>query len=154
MLIDTLEVAIELAACQGHADGACIPTNSDRVKRARAEADKAKEADPSLDDEEEAVVDQTQVDYEYSPGNETSIDPALTVQGYSTHRRKDDEEVPDARFYEYDTDTADDITQEFGARQMPTFNLLKNGDIRGGAKAEALEKLIKENYNGNVVETT
>ncbi|KAK5126665.1 hypothetical protein LTR85_009599 [Meristemomyces frigidus] len=62
---------------------------------------------------------------------------------------------PDARFYKYDTDTADDITQELGARQMPTFNLFKDGDIMGGvtgAKADALEKMIKENYDGKVVE--
>jgi len=61
---------------------------------------------------------------------------------------------PEARFYKYDTDTADDITQELGARQMPTFNLFKDGDLMGGvtgAKAEALEKLIKESYDGKVV---
>ena len=64
---------------------------------------------------------------------------------------------PNARFYKYDTDTADDITQELGARQMPTFNLFKDGDIMGGvtgAKAEALEKMIKEYYEGDIVETT
>jgi len=62
---------------------------------------------------------------------------------------------PDIRFYKYDTDTADDISQELGARQMPTFNLFKDGDIMGGvtgARAEALEKLIMENYDGQVVE--
>ena len=62
---------------------------------------------------------------------------------------------PNVRFYKYDTDTADDITQELGARQMPTFNLFKDGDLMGGvtgAKAEALEKMIKENYDGDVIE--
>lgn len=62
---------------------------------------------------------------------------------------------PEARFYNYNTDTADDISQELGARQMPTFNLFKDGDIMGGvtgAKAEALEKLVRENYEGRVVE--
>ncbi|KAK4545592.1 hypothetical protein LTR36_002942 [Oleoguttula mirabilis] len=62
---------------------------------------------------------------------------------------------PDARFYKYDTDTAEDIAQELGARAMPTFNLFKDGDIMGGvtgAKAEALENMIKENYDGKVVE--
>lgn len=65
------------------------------------------------------------------------------------------QKYPDARFYKYDTDTADDIAQELGARQMPTFNLFKDGDIMGGvtgAKPEALEKMIKENYDGKVVE--
>lgn len=63
---------------------------------------------------------------------------------------------PEARFYKYDTDTATMITQELGARQMPTFNVFKDGDIMGGvtgAKADALEKMIKENYDGKVVET-
>ncbi|RMZ17901.1 hypothetical protein D0860_00190 [Hortaea werneckii] len=62
---------------------------------------------------------------------------------------------PDARFYKYDTDTADDISQELNARQMPTFHLFKDGDLMDsvtGAKAEALEKLIKESYDGEVVE--
>lgn len=62
---------------------------------------------------------------------------------------------PDARFYKYDTEQAEDIAQELGARQMPTFNLFKDGDIMGGvtgAKAEALEKLIVENYDGKVME--
>ncbi|KAK5138394.1 hypothetical protein LTR08_003455 [Meristemomyces frigidus] len=73
-------------------DNAVDRTNSNRVKRARAEADKAKEADPSLDDEEEAVVDQTQVDYEYSPDNETSIDPALTGEPGSAIASGEDED--------------------------------------------------------------
>ncbi|KAI7266794.1 hypothetical protein KC335_g8114, partial [Hortaea werneckii] len=64
-------------------------TQSNRVKRARAEAEKAKEADANLDDEE--PVDQTQVDYEYSPENQTPIDPALTGDE-SVHARRDDED--------------------------------------------------------------
>lgn len=62
---------------------------------------------------------------------------------------------PDIRFYKYDTDTADDISQELNARQMPTFNLFKDGDIMDGvtgARADALEKMIKEHYDGRVVE--
>ncbi|GAB7365255.1 hypothetical protein MBLNU230_g6338t1 [Neophaeotheca triangularis] len=53
-----------------------------RLKRARAEAQRAKEADPSLDDDEahheqpDGGVDQSRVDFEYSPGAE-AIDPAL-----------------------------------------------------------------------------
>ncbi|KAK4549742.1 hypothetical protein LTR36_005043 [Oleoguttula mirabilis] len=74
-------------------DNAVDRTNSNRVKRARAEADRAKEANPTLDDEEEAAVDQTQVDYEYSPEQETSIDPALTGEaGPSVARREDEDE--------------------------------------------------------------
>ncbi|KAK0366573.1 hypothetical protein LTR91_003309 [Friedmanniomyces endolithicus] len=55
----------------------------------------------------------------------------------------------------YDTDTADDISQELGASQMPTFHAFKDGDLMGsvtGAKAAQLEALIKENYGGKVVE--
>ncbi|KAK1077891.1 hypothetical protein LTR33_007706 [Friedmanniomyces endolithicus] len=62
---------------------------------------------------------------------------------------------PDARFYQYDADTADDISQELGASQMPTFHAFKDGDLMGsvtGAKAAQLEALIKENYGGKVVE--
>ncbi|KAK1068387.1 hypothetical protein LTR74_005676 [Friedmanniomyces endolithicus] len=62
---------------------------------------------------------------------------------------------PDARFYQYDTDTADDISQELGASQMPTFHAFKDGDLVGsvtGAKAAQLEALIKENYGGKVVQ--
>ncbi|KAI7562545.1 hypothetical protein KC317_g8336, partial [Hortaea werneckii] len=70
-------------------DNAVDRTNSNRVKRARAEAEKAKEADANLDDEE--PVDQTQVDYEYSPENQTPIDPALTGDE-SVHARRDDED--------------------------------------------------------------
>ncbi|TKA82956.1 hypothetical protein B0A55_01545 [Friedmanniomyces simplex] len=63
---------------------------------------------------------------------------------------------PEARFYKYDTDTADDITQELGANQMPTFHAFKDGDLMGsvtGAKAAQLEDLIKESYEGQVVDT-
>ncbi|KAK0315362.1 hypothetical protein LTR01_000660 [Friedmanniomyces endolithicus] len=62
---------------------------------------------------------------------------------------------PEARFYQYDTDTADDISQELGASQMPTFHAFKDGDLVGsvtGAKAAQLEALIKESYGGKVVE--
>jgi len=62
---------------------------------------------------------------------------------------------PDARFYNYDTDTADDISQELGANRMPTFHAFKDGDLLGsvtGARAAELEKLIKEGYDGKVVE--
>ncbi|KAK4899093.1 hypothetical protein LTR27_003323 [Elasticomyces elasticus] len=80
---------------------------------------------------------------------------------------------PDCRFYKYDTDTADDISQELGANQMPTFHAFKDGDLMGsvtyvrlainisssnighgrGAKAKELESLIKESYDGKIVDT-
>lgn len=48
-----------------------------------------------------------------------------------------------------------DITQELAANQMPTFHIFKNGDLKDsvtGAKAQPLEKAIKENYEGKVEE--
>ncbi|KXL44296.1 hypothetical protein M433DRAFT_280022 [Acidomyces richmondensis BFW] len=64
-------------------------TQSIRVKRARAEAERAKEVDPSLEDEYE-IVEMTPVDYEYSPEIQTPIDPALT--GNTEQARRDDED--------------------------------------------------------------
>ena len=61
---------------------------------------------------------------------------------------------PDARFYTYDTDTAEDIAQELAARAMPTFSIFKDGDLMDsitGAKPEKLEKAIKDIYDGKVV---
>ncbi|KAK3114449.1 hypothetical protein LTR53_007220 [Teratosphaeriaceae sp. CCFEE 6253] len=62
---------------------------------------------------------------------------------------------PEMTFYKYDTDTADDISQELGANQMPTFHAFKDGDLVGsvtGAKAAALEKMIQEGYDGKIVD--
>lgn len=73
-------------------DNAVDRTNSNRVKRAREEADRAKEADPTLEDEEDAAIDQTQVDYEYSPERGTTIDPALTGEAGPSIARRDDED--------------------------------------------------------------
>lgn len=62
---------------------------------------------------------------------------------------------PDARFYQYDTEQAEDIAQELGVNMMPTFHIFKDGDVMQtvtGAKGAQLEKAIKDNYDGNVVE--
>ncbi|CAK3884734.1 related to thioredoxin Trx1 [Lecanosticta acicola] len=62
---------------------------------------------------------------------------------------------PDARFYNYDTDSALDISQELAANQMPTFHIFKDGDLKDsitGAKAKELEKAISSNYDGKVDE--
>ncbi|KAK5938053.1 hypothetical protein PMZ80_009642 [Knufia obscura] len=62
---------------------------------------------------------------------------------------------PDARFYQYNVDVAEDIAQELGARQVPNFSCFVDGMIVDGvtgAKPTELEKLIKENYDGKVVE--
>lgn len=62
---------------------------------------------------------------------------------------------PDARFYQYNVDEAEDIAQELGARQVPTFTVFKDGmvvDGVTGAKADVLERLIDGEYQGRVVE--
>jgi len=62
---------------------------------------------------------------------------------------------PDARFYQYNVDEAEDIAHELGARLVPQFSLFKDGMIVDGvtgAKHAELEKLIKENYDGKVVD--
>jgi thioredoxin 1 len=62
---------------------------------------------------------------------------------------------PDARFYSYDTEQADDIAQELGVNLLPTFHVFRDGDVMQtvtGAKGAALEKAIKENYQGKIEE--
>ncbi|KAK3719458.1 hypothetical protein LTR37_004316 [Vermiconidia calcicola] len=62
---------------------------------------------------------------------------------------------PNAKFYQYDTEVAEDIAQELGVNMMPSFHIFKYGEVMAtvtGAKASALEKAIKENYNGDIVE--
>ncbi|EMC97117.1 hypothetical protein BAUCODRAFT_32860 [Baudoinia panamericana UAMH 10762] len=71
-------------------DDAVDRTQSNRVKRAKAEAQKAKESDPALDEDE--GVEQTQVDYEYSPHGHVLIDPELDHDGNPTNGRHHDED--------------------------------------------------------------
>lgn len=57
----------------------------------------------------------------------------------------------DVRFYKYDVDAADDIAQELGARQVPTFSIFKDGMIEDGvtgAKKEELERILKQVHGG------
>ncbi|KAK3632351.1 hypothetical protein LTR56_016365 [Elasticomyces elasticus] len=63
-------------------------TNTSRVKRAKAEAQRAKEVDPTVEDED--VVDQTHVDFEYSHSPEGAVDPALNDEPQAP--RGDDED--------------------------------------------------------------
>lgn len=67
-------------------------TESRRFKRARAEADKNKEIDPSEEvDEDDHAVNETQVEMEYSPEQDDSmIDPALGGSGIPSGRRHRD----------------------------------------------------------------
>ena len=63
---------------------------------------------------------------------------------------------PDARFYQYDTEAAPDIAQELGVNMMPSFHIFKDGDVSEsvtGAKGAALEKAIKEVYDGEIDES-
>ena len=61
-------------------DEAVSRTETNRIKRAKADAQKAKETEPTGEDDEEDQVDQSRVDYEYSPTNDTPLDPALGGQ--------------------------------------------------------------------------
>ncbi|KAK4610464.1 C-module-binding factor A [Fulvia fulva] len=67
-------------------------TQSRRFQKARAEADRNKNMDPSMElDEDDDQVDETQVEMEYSPtGDDGPIDPALggTGAGPSSRRRQ------------------------------------------------------------------
>ena len=62
---------------------------------------------------------------------------------------------PDARFYRYDSEEVEDVAQELGVNMVPAFHIFKDGDVEStvtGAKSAALEKAIKENYDGKVEE--
>ena len=63
-------------------DDAVNRTESRRIQKAKAEAARAKERDPALEDDEEhpnGDIDQSRVEFEYAgDGNTTPIDPALT----------------------------------------------------------------------------
>lgn len=63
---------------------------------------------------------------------------------------------PDATFYIYDVDQAEDIAQELGARNVPNFSIFKDGFIQEGItglKPQDLERAIKENYEGKIEES-
>lgn len=63
---------------------------------------------------------------------------------------------PEARFYNYNTDTALAISQELGATQMPSFHIFKDGDLIDavtGAKPKELESAIAKSYDGTPVES-
>jgi hypothetical protein len=62
-------------------DEAIHRSESSRIKRAKADAQKAKENDPTVDDDEDAHLEQSRVDYEYSPTNGNTLDPALGGTG-------------------------------------------------------------------------
>ncbi|KAF2134412.1 thioredoxin-like protein [Dothidotthia symphoricarpi CBS 119687] len=55
-------------------------------------------------------------------------------------------EYPDVHFYTYDVEECDDIAQELGVSQMPTFSIFKDGDIQEGvtgAKPKEIRKAIE-----------
>ncbi|KAK7183304.1 hypothetical protein DPSP01_000573 [Paraphaeosphaeria sporulosa] len=57
-------------------------------------------------------------------------------------------EYPDVHFYTYDVEETEDIAQELGVSQMPTFSIFKDGDIQEGvtgAKPKELRKAIEAN---------
>lgn len=57
-------------------------------------------------------------------------------------------EYPDVRFFTYDVEETEDIAQELGVSQMPTFSIFKDGDIQEGvtgARPKELRKAIEAN---------
>lgn len=68
------------------------------------------------------------------------------------------QKYPDARWYEYNVDEAEDIAQELGVRQVPSFTVFKDGmlveGVTGAGKVNEnkLEGAIRECYEGVVVE--
>ncbi|OAK94719.1 thioredoxin-like protein [Phaeosphaeriaceae sp. SRC1lsM3a] len=56
------------------------------------------------------------------------------------------EEYPNVKFYTYDVEECEDIAQELGVSQMPTFSVFKDGDIQEGvtgARAKEVRKAIE-----------
>jgi thioredoxin 1 len=50
------------------------------------------------------------------------------------------------KFYTYDVEECEDIAQELGVSQMPTFSIFKDADIQegvSGARAGAIRKAIE-----------
>lgn len=63
---------------------------------------------------------------------------------------------PEARFYIFNVDEAEDIAQELGARNVPNFSVFKDGFIQEGItglKPKDLERAIRENYEGKIEES-
>ncbi|KAH7080724.1 thioredoxin-like protein [Paraphoma chrysanthemicola] len=55
-------------------------------------------------------------------------------------------EYPNVKFYTYDVEECEDIAQELGVSQMPTFSIFKDGDIQEGvtgAKPKEIRKAIE-----------
>lgn len=55
-------------------------------------------------------------------------------------------EYPNVKFYTYDVEECEDIAQELGVRQMPTFSIFKDGDIQEGvtgARPTEIRKAIE-----------
>ncbi|KAK3065842.1 hypothetical protein LTR53_017974, partial [Teratosphaeriaceae sp. CCFEE 6253] len=73
-------------------DEAVDRTESSRVKRAKAEAQREKELEANQEDDDVEQLDQTNVDYEYSPGHDSTVDPALANEGSDAARLADEDE--------------------------------------------------------------
>lgn len=55
-------------------------------------------------------------------------------------------EYPNVKFYTYDVEECEDIAQELGVSQMPTFSIFKDGDIQDGvtgARPKEIRKAIE-----------
>jgi thioredoxin 1 len=55
--------------------------------------------------------------------------------------------IPQVKFYTYDVEECEDIAQELGVSQMPTFSIFKDGDIQEGVSG-AMPKEIRKAIEG------
>ncbi|KAF2161527.1 hypothetical protein M409DRAFT_58931 [Zasmidium cellare ATCC 36951] len=78
-------------------------TQSKRFQKARAEAEKNKEIDPSMQDEDDDHINETQVEMEYSP-DDTPIDPALggPIPSNSRRHQRDSDTQMSGALQEFD----------------------------------------------------
>lgn len=53
-------------------------------------------------------------------------------------------EYPNVRFYTYDVEECEDIAQELGVSQMPTFSIFKDGDIQEGVTGARIAEVRKK----------
>lgn len=59
------------------------------------------------------------------------------------------QDFPKAEFYKYDTDIADEIVNELGVHQMPTFHIFRSGELKdtmAGPQNEKLRDAIRQQY--------
>lgn len=86
-------------------------------------------------------------------GTLSPVDCSLTAFAHKMAQMM--EKFPKARFYQYDTEEADDLVNELGNHPMPCFTIFREGDKVDtvmGPHNNALENAIQGCYSGEVRE--